>query len=186
MNESIIIVDNAFDLQFCNKVLENSTDQVGSIGGEDGAGAVDKSIRRSSVKFLNGTFQYPDIIMAVHPFIRQVNDAHFQFDLFNLETLQFTEYDSSTAGEYKPHKDSDDVGPDGMTRKLSIVIQITSPDNYEGGELIFPESNDYSPEITKKQGTAIVFPSYLLHGVTPVTSGNRKSLVGWVRGPSFK
>ncbi len=38
----------------------------------------------------------------------------------------------------------------------------------------------------KKQGTLIVFPSYTLHEVTPVTKGERNSLVTWVTGKPFK
>jgi PKHD-type hydroxylase len=35
------------------------------------------------------------------------------------------------------------------------------------------------------QGTTIIFPSYLMHRVNPVTRGNRFTLVSWVHGPSF-
>jgi predicted 2-oxoglutarate/Fe(II)-dependent dioxygenase YbiX len=35
-------------------------------------------------------------------------------------------------------------------------------------------------------GSLSVFPSYQLHEVTPVESGIRRALVGWVIGPKFK
>ena len=38
----------------------------------------------------------------------------------------------------------------------------------------------------KKQGTLIMFPSYVLHEVKPVTKGERNSLVTWVTGNQFK
>ena len=38
---------------------------------------------------------------------------------------------------------------------------------------------------TKNKGTIIVFPSMLLHKVTPVTKGIRHSLVQWFSGPDF-
>jgi PKHD-type hydroxylase len=38
----------------------------------------------------------------------------------------------------------------------------------------------------REKGTVIMFPSYLLHRVTPVTKGVRKSLVLWVGGTTFR
>ena len=38
----------------------------------------------------------------------------------------------------------------------------------------------------KARGTLVAFPSYVMHRVTPVTSGTRKSLVAWVAGPKFR
>ena len=38
----------------------------------------------------------------------------------------------------------------------------------------------------RDQGYVAVFPSYVLHEVTPVTKGTRYSLVSWVTGKSFK
>jgi PKHD-type hydroxylase len=38
----------------------------------------------------------------------------------------------------------------------------------------------------KTQGTLIIFPSYVLHEVMPVTKGERNSLVTWVTGKQFK
>ena len=45
------------------------------------------------------------------------------------------------------------------------------------------DSPEYMP---REQGQIIVFPSYTLHEVTPITKGTRYSLVSWVSGPSFK
>jgi PKHD-type hydroxylase len=38
----------------------------------------------------------------------------------------------------------------------------------------------------KQKGAAVLFPSFLLHRVTPVTRGTRKSLVLWVGGSPYK
>jgi predicted 2-oxoglutarate/Fe(II)-dependent dioxygenase YbiX len=32
----------------------------------------------------------------------------------------------------------------------------------------------------------LIFPSFILHGVEPVTSGIRRSIVSWMIGPWFK
>ena len=40
--------------------------------------------------------------------------------------------------------------------------------------------------LPKEQGKLILFPSYVLHEVKPVTKGERYSLVAWITGPQFK
>ena len=66
-------------------------------------------------------------------------------------------------------------------------FQITSPEHYEGGTFQFPDDQDkFIVEDSIEQGTAIFFPSYMQHGVVPVTKGIRYSLVCWVLGSNFK
>jgi PKHD-type hydroxylase len=38
----------------------------------------------------------------------------------------------------------------------------------------------------KKKGSVILFPSFTMHRVTPVTKGVRRSLVLWVGGEAYK
>ena len=66
-----------------------------------------------------------------------------------------------------------------MVRKLSVSIQLTDPEEYEGGELYLYDG-DKGTLMDKKQGTLILFPSYVLHEVMPVTKGERNSLVSGV------
>jgi PKHD-type hydroxylase len=72
-------------------------------------------------------------------------------------------------------------------RKLSITIQLSDSDDYEGGNFILdrqyqqPDSKDL-----RTKGTILVFPSPIKHKVTPVTKGIRKSLVAWVEGPKWR
>jgi len=73
-----------------------------------------------------------------------------------------------------------DMGRDDLaSRKLSVIVLLSESDAYEGGELEWmPDLGPCSREI----GTAIVFPSFMPHRVTPVTSGERFALVSWVHG----
>jgi PKHD-type hydroxylase len=182
VNESIVVVKKAFDLDFCNFLHNMPVEDTGVIGDN----VVDTQIRKSNVKFLQGQLRYPQVYQPLYDFVAAVNKEHFGFELDYLQSPQLTEYDEKYAGEYKPHKDTSIPNQFGLQRKLSIVVQLTPSDCYEGGELIFPEQPEYLPSITKEQGTCIAFPSYLLHGVTPVTKGKRKSLVTWVEGPVFR
>lgn len=100
--------------------------------------------------------------------------------------IQFTEYDSKYQGQYKVHHDIDWNGTKPYQRKLSMVVQLSDPADYEGGELQFTEVTNPDKEALQKQGSIIVFPSYLQHAVTPVTKGKRYSLVLWLSGPRWK
>jgi PKHD-type hydroxylase len=114
----------------------------------------------------------------------QNNEKYFNFDLTMLENLQFTYYSSKENGCYKSHVDPLDWKIP-HNRKLSLVVQLSSPEEYEGGELKL--YNSYEPTIIKKEkGLIATFPSYTLHEVSPITKGNRYSLVAWVHGPPFK
>jgi PKHD-type hydroxylase len=79
-----------------------------------------------------------------------------------------------------------DINPNTFNspRKFSLVLQLSDPSEYEGGNLeIF---SDKIHVVEKKRGMVVGFPSYMPHRVTPVVSGIRKSLVIWVCGPPFR
>ena len=88
-------------------------------------------------------------------------------------------------GHYDWHMD---VGPGAIPsmRKISYTL-ILNPDEYEGGELSFHIGRNLDEPFPgqDKSGTLIIFPSYLVHKVTHVTSGTRYSIVGWAHGNSF-
>jgi PKHD-type hydroxylase len=116
--------------------------------------------------------------------VLQNNERFFNFDLTMIENLQFTYYNSSEQGCYKSHTDPLNWRIP-HNRKLSVTIQLSDSSEYEGGELKL--YNSHEPTIIKKQkGMITTFPSYTLHEVTPVTKGERYSLVAWVHGPAFK
>jgi PKHD-type hydroxylase len=117
-------------------------------------------------------------------YIKIANET-YNFDLtFIKDDIQFTLYKSSNNGQYKWHNDILNYDIESM-RKLSISVQLSNEDEYEGGELeiISAPNNFIAP---KKKGTIIIFPSFLIHRVKEVTKGNRISLVLWIDGPSFK
>jgi PKHD-type hydroxylase len=77
-----------------------------------------------------------------------------------------------------------DYGPmTSSNRKIAVVIQLSEAHEYEGGELQLITEKNIAP---KQRGSIAMFPSYLLHRVTPVTSGCRKSLIAHIGGPAFR
>ena len=112
-----------------------------------------------------------------------MNEQFFNFNIEKIESVQFTEYDESYKGFYKSHVDT--AFETSTFRKLSFSLQLTDSDEYSGGDLLLHTS--YNPDTASRtKGTMNVFPSYLLHEVTPVTEGTRYALVGWVLGERFK
>ena len=117
---------------------------------------------------------------------RQLNWQFYQFDLHGFcEDFQYTVYHGveEGGGHYSWHQDCG--GKTIAPRKLSIVMQLSDPAEYEGGELQIMSGAE-PLVVDKAMGKTVVFPSYMLHRVTPVTKGVRRSLVAWITGPSFK
>jgi len=106
----------------------------------------------------------------------------FQYDLTYIESLQISCYDDSKDYYDKHH---DVLFKSFQTRKLTFSIQLSESTDYVGGNLeLYHEREPL--QLSRNMGTANIFPSFVPHGVTPVTSGKRYCLLGWVCGPKFK
>jgi len=108
--------------------------------------------------------------------------------LDNIESLQYSEYGNNQ--EYGWHRDCNNIPyPDGRVRKISFSVFLNS--DYEGGEfdleLYGPNQTPRYIELNKKKNVnCIMFHSDMWHRVRPVTSGVKKSIVGWMLGPVIK
>ena len=150
--------------------------------GGDPQGEELAKIRRSKVSWLNNNAETEWVFKRLSELATKLNAQYFRFDLTGFgEALQLTNYDQSEHGMYGWHQDYNAA----ISRKLSLVLQLTDPNQYEGGNLQIMTSGE--PQVVRKQrGLVAAFPSYVLHQVTPVTKGSRQSLVAWVSGPAFK
>lgn len=164
--------------QYCE---DNLTKTTGVVGVE---GRTDSQYRNSSVgwiKLNEETNWFYDKLAGI---ARSLNGQFYRFDLSGFhEDMQYTVYDGSKKAHYDWHIDN---GPgDPVTRKFSLVLQLSDPKDYEGGDLELLVGN--TPIIAEKQkGLVVAFPSFRLHRVSPVTKGIRKTIVVWVAGPPFK
>ena len=127
--------------------------------------------------------EMPEMYRDIEKTMLQANNNHFGFDGMRLtEPAQFTHY--PTGGFYQWHMDNDVVGKhQPPIRKISMTLLLSPENEFEGGELEFMSKGKTAK---LKQGQAIFFASWLQHRVKPVTRGERKSLVMWFGGPSFK
>ena len=140
-------------------------------------------------------------------YIQRANRENFLYDLrcIDGESMQYTQYgvgefyswhnDAGIAGAYKPQtvgNRQDGLANDfvneniELVRKLSFVLQLSDPDDYEGGNLQLLDEGGQSYFAPRKRGTVILFDSRTMHRVLPVKSGLRKSIVGWTVGPRWK
>jgi len=125
----------------------------------------------------------PEMYQDIETTMLKANGNHFGFDGMRLtEPGQFTHY--LTNGFYEWHMDNDVLGKhQPPVRKISMTLLLSDPSTFEGGELEFMQNGKTAK---LKQGQAMFFASWLQHRVKPVTKGERKSLVMWFGGPSFK
>lgn len=166
---------------YCEKNLVVSK---GSISGK----TIDEDygdIRRSQTGWISNNAETGWFYDRMAFITRSLNAQFYRFDLYGFqEDFQYTVYTGDDEGHYDWHIDPG-VG-NGMTpRKLSLVLQLSDPDEYEGGELQFMTSSSPTT-VRKEKGFVAAFPSYTLHRVTPVLSGVRKTIVVWVTGPAFR
>jgi PKHD-type hydroxylase len=161
------------------KILDTKELIDGQVG--DAGGIVNKTKRSAKIFWLPKTDEFLEIYKIMSDFILKCNQEFYGFRLSHIsENLQYTVYTADDQGHYDWHID---MGPEKARRKLSLVCQLSDPSEYEGGELQINTGQIMVPE--KEKGTVILFPSYLLHRVTPVTKGTRRSLVLWIEGPAF-
>ncbi|TMV52564.1 2OG-Fe(II) oxygenase, partial [Thioclava sp. BHET1] len=93
-------------------------------------------------------------------------------------------YGAEAEGHFGWHSDIG-AGVVAGKRKLTMVVQLSDPSEYEGGRLETRADLDVR-EAPRDQGSATLFPSFVLHRVTPVTRGARHSLTIWAHGPAFR
>lgn len=174
--------DNAFTDDQCDELIEYCRKQ-DLQDGKINAGGELSDIRKSQIAFIPPTDFMIPYYQKISAIVLSLNEQFFKFDLHGFgENLQFTEYVAPT-GKYNSHVDRAYNIP---IRKLSIVLQLTDSDAYEGGDLELISQIEHPSAMPRTRGTLIAFPSFQLHRVTPVTSGTRNSLVGWINGKQFK
>jgi len=140
-------------------------------------------------------------------YIQRANRENFLYDLrcIDGESMQYTRYgkgmfygwhnDAGLSTQYKPVANgnrAEGLGQDfvneniEMVRKLSFSLQLSHPDDYEGGNVQLLDETGKSYITPRQRGTIVLFDSRTQHRVLKVTKGVRKSIVGWTVGPRWK
>jgi len=114
--------------------------------------------------------------------VQDINAEFFRFDLEGIsEPLQYAVYE--VGDHFGWHVDA--LPGQKPYRKLALSVQLSGPDDYDGGELQM-QLGCWTVEMPKGRGDVIAFPSWLPHRVQPVTRGIRHALVVWAHGEPFR
>ena len=156
---------------------------------------IDPTTRRTKHRFIDPVHWTGALVSH---YAHQANLA-WRFDLTGLGTLSILRYDEVGA-HFTWHADvlaydqspypglSEAVEGRPLERKLSVTVNLSHPDDYEGADLEFVNASGMlmrQAEL-RTQGSTVIFPSTLGHRVTPLTSGVRYALVGWMVGPPLR
>jgi hypothetical protein len=174
------LVRDAVSEAFCNKLIEEYAKpqvekELPYIGG--GNDRIDLDIR--NVQRLQLPL-YAGIGATLTAIGLNVNHEIWNYHITHSNQSEFLMYDVN--GKYEKHVDTFHKRSDEV-RKLTVLAFLN--DDFEGGK--FYIANDHKklyPE--QKKGTVLIFPSFMPHGVEPVTKGIRYSVVTWMVGPYFK
>jgi len=141
------------------------------------------NVRSSTVRWVNFE-SYPLIYQSIASCILPIVDAEsgrLRFDINRSLEIQHTTYFEND--HYARHSDIDFRvhGSNPTQRKISVVVMMSNPSDYMGGDLVVD-----GKVISREKGTVVLFPPFLFHQVERITKGIRKTLVIWVHGPPWK
>tara|TARA_R100000322_G_scaffold170142_1_gene144378 strand:- start:2450 stop:3079 length:630 start_codon:yes stop_codon:yes gene_type:complete len=145
------------------------------------------------------------IYREVGAIVENVNKKHWNFDLHWVENLEYLKYGKDGHFDWhvdqalNPYTIEQNPNPNftNRIRKLSVSVQLSESEDYEGGNLELENPFSESLAIDKKIntlntaqdrsiGTLIIFPSFVRHRVTPIKKGLRQSLVLWYLGDRYR
>ena len=162
------------------KLFDENKTSSSELAGEYNGSLLNKNVRDAKEIIFEDDYIKNKIKMV----LELANLSIYKYNIQELEDVKLLKY--NIGGKYKWHTD---VGSkETSTRKLTAIVQLSDEQDYEGGDLEFgitDELGENNYVATKKQGSIIVFPSFLSHRVIPITKGTRYSLLTWMNGDSF-
>lgn len=167
--------------------IENYLEGKDLISNQEMNDVYDKNIRSSEIYWMHQEGD-EDELMPIYTEVtykmRQINDCMWKYRVNGWEPFQYSQYDESYSGHFNWHIDVhpkfnvDDPDP----RKISFSVGLSNINDYDGGDFMI--KIDRNEKVFKlDRGDVIAFPSWMLHKVSPVTRGMRRTLVGWGNGP---
>tara|TARA_R100001086_G_C11836469_1_gene257956 strand:+ start:483 stop:1082 length:600 start_codon:yes stop_codon:yes gene_type:complete len=188
--------DSALPKETCEYIIKFAKDKrqrKGKIGVKNKKKDIHKK-RNSNIVWLTERWIY-NLVLG---YVATANkNAGWNHQINKAEGMQFTIYKK---GQYygwhfdaypEAFKKNKDKQLNGKIRKLSMTVSLNDPKEYEGGDFEFRLFDLEGKPIVHKcteirpQGSIVVFPSFVHHRVTPVTKGERNSLVVWSVGDPY-
>ena len=176
----VLLVRDALSSSLCQRVMDawqsgETTESGVEANTDDGRREVG-DIQRKRRRDL--TITAPDLLTTLTDHVgRRVMPEltrAFAYQATRFEGFKVGCYDESGEGFFAPHRDN--LSPATAHRRFALSLNLN--DDYEGGELRFPE---YGPQRYRPApGEALVFSGSLLHEVLPVTRGRRFVLLSFL------
>jgi len=179
--------DLAFSTEECQSIVDmgkNMYPTKATVGTErekgSGEGNYKSEIRRVDQYGLKFNKENKWIFDKIAVAVKIANVEHFDYELLGItHELQLLNYKEDEQGFYDWHVDCGNG--EAHTRKISVVVMLSNPSDYEGGELLI-NNFGVNSQGNSERGAVNMFPSFLLHRVNPVTKGDRWVLVSWIHG----
>ena len=175
MSIDVYIIKDAVSSTLANTLLNSDIPfrKYGVQSGYEDTSALSLSRRCRGARLLR--LAHPDIFAVIDSSFEEAylafgSSGHYDASKTTLDILKYTAND---LGHFDWHVDAFKDSPDENRRQFTLII--TLDDDYEGGVLCLP-NKQFDPPVA---GTCFIFPSDMLHKVTPVTKGTRHSLVAW-------
>jgi predicted 2-oxoglutarate/Fe(II)-dependent dioxygenase YbiX len=176
----VLLVPRVFEPEFCDELISafhargHEASGVYSLIDGNPVHAVDASVKRRLDHYVRDDDLTNAIKRRIGARLLPEIEKAFCFRVTRLEEFKITCYRSSDRGVFKPHRDNH--SPQTLHRRFALTLNLN--DNFEGGELRFPEygAHLYRP----RRGEAIVFSCSLLHEALEVDHGDRYVLVAFM------
>jgi PKHD-type hydroxylase len=166
------------ELALIKEIANKIPKQKASVGNEGDV----TEYRISDICWIDDNKETKWLYSKIADYAKIANNEMWDFDIWGYhDSLQYTTY-YGDGGHYDWHLD---LGPGLSNRKLSVVLQLSDPSEYEGGDLQMNVGGSILT-VPKEKGLLCFFPSFLLHRVTPLSSGTRTSLVTWLCGANLR
>ena len=186
----IELLPNLFNIEECDKVLKAFRDfptALGTVGhasnyGDTPIPSITKQLRDCYVTYCEKTRNTTWFIERIEKALIETNDKYWKFQVSSFidPPRLMSYYEGQHFQSYHA-----DIGQ-GITsfRKLTSILFLSDPSTYEGGEFEMP--GEYIDKATLSKGSLLIFPAYLVHRVSPVTKGERHTLVYRICGAPLK
>jgi PKHD-type hydroxylase len=177
-----VVLENRFSKEECTKIVEDTINSEKYLKGLELNS--DKKFG-VNIKINEGNSWIASRIAEI--FI-EVNSSFYHFEISNISEINFLRYINEGLDWHNDNRDKDKYSKDRnllqecRTRKMTMSVLLSSPDDFEGGKLEFIPDFEFSAS----QGSVVVYPAYVVHRVTPIKTGARYILIASAKGPTFR
>jgi len=171
---SPVFVRDKFSKEECHELVSNLTREK-----ENSIDVLKRSSFAIGINLTKGNEWFFDKASSI---IEEVNKQYYHFDLTDLRAVNFLEYQVNNSLIW--HRDIGNEDRNFLSRKITMIVFLSDKDDYVGGKLGFIPAPD--SEVVQEQGSVLLYPSYLVHNVSKVTSGIRRVILASAHGQPYR